>query len=56
MAEIRLRNGSTLSILEDTAKINEQKKNKSETFTVHVIKKVELLKIRRSEILTMKDN
>lgn len=56
MAEILLRGGKKIHVLEDTADINAQKGKESEFFNIHVIDKVESRQIKRTDILTMRDD
>lgn len=56
MAEILLRSGQKIHIIENTANINMQKGKKGDYFDLHKIEKVKLCKIKRSDILTMCDD
>lgn len=56
MAEILLRSGQKIRIIESTANINLQKSKKGEYFDLHKVEEVKLCKIKRSDILTMCDD
>lgn len=56
VAEILLKNGEKIRIIESTANINLQKSKKGEYFDLHKIEEVKLCKIKRSDILTMCDD
>lgn len=55
MARLLLRSGKQVEITESTAQINNQKSNDDDYFVIHMITKTEPIKIKRSDILTMRD-
>ena len=55
MAKLLLRSGKQVEITESTAQINNQKSNDDDYFVIHMITKTEPIKIKRSDILTIRD-